>query len=114
MRPHSDPYLEILYVDPNLDEDDHEVIAEFAYWEWRAMQAGLYLYMDHLKSELDKEGIPHQLPSRKDQSAGIKTTREQLQLASAREAAESMYESVGHMHKEYRFGNPTPPKEDKE
>ena len=46
--------------------------------------------------------------------AGIKTTREQLQLASAREAAESMYESVGYMHKEYRFGNPTPPKEKKE
>tara|TARA_R110002020_G_scaffold159935_1_gene344109 strand:+ start:1202 stop:1543 length:342 start_codon:yes stop_codon:yes gene_type:complete len=111
MRPHSDPYLEILYVDPNLNEDDHDVIAEFSYWEWRAMQAGLYSYMGELKKKLDDFGLPYQIPSKKDVESGIKPVHAQLQLASAREAAESMYESIGYMHKEYKFGTPTPPKE---
>lgn len=111
MRPHSDPYLEILYVDPNLDEDDHDVIAEFSYWEWRAMQNGLHSYMKELKEDLDSKGLPYQIPSKKDVESGIKPVHDQLQLASAREAAESMYTSIGYMHKEYKFGTPTPPKE---
>jgi len=92
-----EPFVEVVFVTPESESDDtEEILCQFDYWEWRALQYGLRKQVESMEKQFARRQLKGTSPPEGEFDM-VKAA-----LASALSAQKKMYESVGVIQEDHR------------